>query len=144
MSGNILLNLIRESRIQKDNKSDDISIVCPKTKQFNSVFVCALKCKKKCPLYYQSIKLEDLVQFVEKHPKYKIVGEIMAKKDITPKETKKKVVQEKKFWIITGENEFKEVSEKEITENPMDYFKKQIWDKPPNQYEIVVSLKKIK
>ncbi|MCD4796319.1 MAG: hypothetical protein K8R49_04000 [Candidatus Cloacimonetes bacterium] len=51
---------------------------------------------------------------------------------------------EKKFWIVTGENQFEEVTEKEIMKNPQKYIKKQIWQKPPFKFEVVVTLKRIK
>ncbi len=51
---------------------------------------------------------------------------------------------EKKFWIVTGENQFEEITEKEIMKNPQKYIKKQLWQKPPFKFEIVVTLKRIK
>ncbi len=51
---------------------------------------------------------------------------------------------EKKFWIVTGENQYIEVTEKEIMKNPQKYIKKQIWQKPPFRYEVVVTLKRVK
>lgn len=51
---------------------------------------------------------------------------------------------EKSYWVIVGDQQFKEVTESELMENPREYLDKEIWDKPPNQYEIVISLKKIK
>ena len=111
-------------------------IICPKTKQFTSLVVCAASCKDRCEIYLNSITLEILTKYVENHPEYKIVGELM----VTKKTTEKK---EKKFWIVTGDT-FVEVTEKEIMNNPKQYLKKQIWEKPPFRYKVVISLKKIK
>ena len=51
---------------------------------------------------------------------------------------------EKLFWVVDKDNHFKEVTEKELMENPLEYLQKQIWDRPPNEYELVISLKKKK
>ncbi len=81
--------------------------------------------------------MEALLEFVEKHPEYKLKGELMpAKKIAEPKE--------KKFWIVGSDKKITEVSEKEIMDNPQEYLKKKIWDKPTYKYEVIITLKRIK
>eukprot|EP01156_Anaeramoeba_ignava_P005940 Anaeramoba_ignava/a347366_8.p2 GENE.a347366_8~~a347366_8.p2 ORF type:complete len:127 (+),score=23.69 a347366_8:970-1350(+) len=124
--------------LRNRKKVDRTSIVCPKSKRHESLFVCAINCHKKCPKYIETITIGLLLEFVNQHPEYKIVGEMMA----APKA--KKTAEEKKYWVVTEENHFVELTEKEILENPLDYIGKQVFDRPPAQYEIVVALKKIK
>jgi len=116
-------------------KSRD-NIICPYTKQFQSLIVCAASCDKKCAKYKEKITFDILNGYIEKHPDYKIIGELMV--------TKKTDVKEKKFWVIKADKTFVEVTEKEIMNNPKEYLEKQIWEKPPYRYEVVISLKRIK
>ncbi|MDO9577057.1 MAG: hypothetical protein Q7J16_04160 [Candidatus Cloacimonadales bacterium] len=76
------------------------------------------------------------MEFIEKHPDYILVGELMATKTEKPKETT--------FWVVMGENQFEEVTESEIMKNPQNYLDKQIWQKPPFKFEVVVTLRKVK
>ena len=80
---------------------------------------------------------ELLLDFIEKHPKYKLVGELMP----TGKTIKK---GENIYLVVSKDNQVEEVPEKKIMDNPQNYLKKQIWLKPPFHYELVVSLKRIK
>ena len=56
----------------------------------------------------------------------------------------KKPTGVKKFWIVDEEKKVTEVSEKQIMNNPQNFIGKEIWQRPPFKYEIVISLKKIK
>ncbi len=58
--------------------------------------------------------------------------------------TKVEASKEKHYWILSEDNQVKEVPESEIMNNPREYLGKQIWDKPPFQYELVISLKRVK
>lgn len=113
-------------------------IICPKTKQFTDLVVCAASCDRRlqCKEYRQRISVETLEKFVEGHPEYKIIGELMAGKKVTTKE--------KTFWVVNEDNTLQEVTEKEVMENPKEYINKQIWEKPPFKYEVVITLKRIK
>ncbi len=119
----------------KENKN---LIVCPKSKQYTDIIVCAATCENKrfCKIYKERISLEILMEFIEKHPDYILVGELMATKTVKPKETT--------FWVVMGENQFEEVTESEIMKNPQNYLDKQIWQKPPFKYEVVITLRKVK
>jgi len=121
-------------RRKKFNKN---LVVCPKTKQFTDLIVCAASCQNRCQIYRDSITLESLLEFVEKHPEYKIRGELMpAKKTAESKE--------KKFWVIGVDNKITEVTQKEIMDNPREYLDKKIWDKPTYKYEVIITLKRTK
>jgi hypothetical protein len=60
----------------------------------------------------------------------------MATKPVKPKELT--------FWVVSEDNQFVEVTEKEVMKNPQEYLGKQIWQKPPFKYEVVITLKKVK
>jgi len=119
-------------------KTNKNLIVCPKSKQYTDIIVCAANCDRKryCEIYRERISLEILQEFIENHPNYILVGELIPSKTNKPKETT--------FWVVTGENEFTEVTESEVMKNPQNYIDKQIWQKPPYKYEVVVTLKRIK
>ncbi|MBC8384408.1 MAG: hypothetical protein H8E57_02690 [Candidatus Cloacimonetes bacterium] len=121
-------------RRKKHNKN---LIVCPRSKQFTNLIVCAAGCDERCEIYRDSITLESLEKYVEEHPEYKIIGELMATK-------KAPVSKEKKFWVIQDDKSITEVTRTEIMDNPRDYLGKQIWEKPPYKYEVMISLKRIK
>ena len=76
------------------------------------------------------------MDFIEKHPNYILVGELMATKSAKPKELT--------FWVVNEDNQYEEVTEKEVMKNPQNYLGKQIWQKPPFKYEVVITLKRIK
>ena len=120
-------------------KRNERLIVCPRTKQFTDIVVCAASCQSRCSIYRETITLEMLQNFIEKHPEYEIRGEIM------PEKTKPKPkAKENKYWILDEQNLVKEVSENMIMKNPQDYIGKQIWQKPPFKYDIVITLKRVK
>ncbi len=80
-------------------------------------------------------------EYVQMHPEYEIKGEIMAtKKTIKDTDTRKV----KQYWVLDEEDRVIEVEEQEIKDNPKEYLNKEIWDKPPNQYELVITLKRKK
>ncbi|MFA5498034.1 MAG: hypothetical protein WCX83_05885 [Candidatus Cloacimonas sp.] len=60
------------------------------------------------------------------------------KKQTTSADTKK----QKAFWILDNEGKVVEVIEQDIIDSPQDFLDKEIWDKPPNQYELVITLKR--
>jgi hypothetical protein len=122
--------------VRREKRKDQNLIICPRTKQFTDLIVCAASCKNRCEEYYKTISYEVLEKFVQQHPEYKIVGEIMA--------TKKTSKKEKRFWILNKDKTFTEVSEKEVLDNPQEYLDKEIWEKPPYRYEVVISLKRIR
>lgn len=128
------------SEIANNNNSRATTLICRYTKRFESIFVCAINCSNKCEQYLDNVNIAILEEFIQLYPDYEIKGEMMAvKKNDTEK---KKTIKE--YWIINEDNRVEEVSEKEILNNPQNYLDKQIWDKPPNQYEIVVALKRKK
>ena len=123
---------------QNNNKT---TLICPLTKRFESIFVCAINCHDRCRQYLENVDISVLEEFVQLHPEYEIKGEIMPVSKNTSNTDKKKV---KEYWIIDDENRVEEVTEEEILGDPQKFFNKNIWDKPPNQYEIVVALKRKK
>ena len=125
--------------MRKQIRSDINLVVCPKNKRHTDIIVCAASCedRKFCKEYRNKITNELLLNFIEKHPKYKLVGELMP----TAKTVKK---SENIYLVVSKDNQVEEVPEKEIMDNPQNYLKKQIWLKPQFHYELVVSLKRIK
>jgi len=121
-------------RIGKVNKN---LVVCPRNKQFKDLIVCAASCDKLCKQYIQNIRLSTLLEYVEEHPEYKLTGVIMAEKKIAASKTKK-------YWVLDSERKVVEVEESEILDNPQDYITKEIWDRPPYKYEVIIALKKVK
>lgn len=120
----------------KENKN---LVVCPKNKQYTDIIVCAANCEYRrfCKVYREKITLETLLGFIEKHPEYELVGELMAAEKV-------KKTKDQTFWVVTGENQYEEVTESEVMKNPQNYIDKQIWQKPPFRYEVVITLKRIK
>ncbi len=121
----------------KKRKNQNL-IVCPRTKRFTDLVVCAASCdfKMKCSEYISKIDIEMLEQYIIDHPEYEIIGELMVKK--------KEVTEQKMLWVVDSEKKVVEVTEKEIMENPLKYQDKEIWDRPPYKYEVVVTLKRTK
>jgi len=56
----------------------------------------------------------------------------------------KTTVKETKYWILDDQNVVQEVNEKEIMKNPQDFLNKQIFQKPPFKYDLVITLKRVK
>jgi len=113
-------------------------IICPKSKQFTDIIVCAANCAENryCEEYRKKISLDILLDFVEAHPNYKLIGELMATKETKSKETK--------LWIMNKDNQVEEITEKEVLNNPQKYIKAQIWDKPTFKYEVIIKLKRVR
>ena len=122
--------------IRKRNKN---VVICPHTKLFTDLVVCAASCDKKCDLYIKKISLDILERFIAKHPEYMIIGEIMAKEKVVAKKSNEKI-----YWVVDENKKLTEVKESDIINNPQRYAGKQIWDRPPYKYEVIVALKKIK
>lgn len=120
-------------------REDKNLIICPKSKQFTDIIVCAASCEdsRYCEAYREKISLDILLNYVENHPNYKLVGELMA-----TKKTSKKT--EKTLWIMNDENKIEEITEKEVMKNPQDYMDVQIWDKPTYKYEVIIKLKRVR
>ena len=119
-------------------------IICPRNKHFKNIIACSAECEYrfKCREYVNKIDLRMLEIYVEKHPNYKIIGELMPVKK-TEKVLEKKT-NAKKFWVMKSDKTIAEVNETEIINNPQKYIGKEIWERPPFKYEIVISLKKVK
>ena len=79
-----------------------------------------------------------LEQYIQLHPEYEIIGELMPEQKLKPKP------KEKSFLTKNKDGLFMEVSEKTIINNPKEYMESEIWEKSPNQYELVVSLRRKK
>jgi hypothetical protein len=114
-----------------------MSIICPRNRRFENIVVCAANCRQRCRTYYESITIEVLLRFIEEHPEYELQGEIMPAKKQAPI-----TGPDRKYWVILEENRYLEVTEEELTGNPQEYIGKEIWDRPPHQYELVVTLRK--
>ncbi len=112
-------------------------VVCPRNKQFQDLVVCAASCDHFCTKYIQNIRLDILQKYVEEHPEYKIIGVIMAGQK-TPQASKKL------YWVIDSDKKVIEVEEKEILGNPQLYLDKEVWDRPPYKYEVIIALKRVK
>ncbi len=117
------------------------TILCYKSKRFENLIVCSINCHNRCELYKQFFSIEMLNDYILQHPEYEIIGEIMAQtKATTPKNNSSKP-KEKLFWVIT-ETSFEEVTESELINNPVNYLGKVIHEKPKEDFELVVTLKK--
>lgn len=124
-----------------NNNEQITNLICPLTKRFESIYVCALNCKQRCQVYIDSIDISLLEEYIKLYPDYEIKGELMpAKKPITSADVKKA----KTYWVIDNDNKVEEITEKDIINNPQLYLDREIWDKPPNQYELVITLKRKK
>ncbi len=123
----------------RKKKRNERLVVCPRTRQFTDIVVCAASCQNRCSVYRETITLDMLQKFIEEHPEYEIIGEIMPEKAKAKAKTK-----ENKYWIVDDQNIVQEVSESMIMKNPQDFIGKQIWQKPPFKYDIVITLKRVK
>lgn len=101
--------------------------------------VCAASCDKRCDLYVEKINFNILEKFIAKHPEYIIIGEIMAKEKVTVKKNDVKI-----YWVVDENKKVTEVKESDIINNPQKYLNKQIWDRPPYKYKVIIALKKVK
>ncbi len=121
---------------------DSHNIICHKSKRFENIIVCASQCLERCNLFKRFFNLEILLEYIEQHPEYEIIGELMAQvKSNTKPATKGETTKQKLYWVIT-ENTFEEVTESELINNPVPYLGKVIFEKPKDQFELIVSLKK--
>lgn len=118
------------------------TIICHKSKRFENMIVCASQCLKRCDLFKRFFNINLLLEYIEQHPDYEIIGELMAQAKSTVKNTViANTPKEKLYWVIT-DNTFEEVGESELIKNPVNYLGKVIFEKPKDQYELIVSLKK--
>jgi protoporphyrinogen oxidase len=121
-------------------------ILCKKSKRFENLIVCTLQCFDRCEQYKKQFDIELIKNYINNHPDYEMKGVIMpTSKKVATKPTtvvSAPVVKQKLYWIITDENQFVEVTEEEIINNPAEYIGKDMFEKPKDQYEIVVTIKK--
>ena len=120
-------------------------ILCRKSKQFENIIVCTFKCFERCEAYFNQFDIEIIQKYIDTHPNYEMKGVIMpaTKKMNHPLgEKKKDPKKEKLYWIITDENQYLEVSQQEIMDNPAEYIGKQLFEKPKDEFEILVMIKK--
>jgi len=116
-------------------------ILCEKNKQFQNIIVCTNICTQRCVAYKQAFHIEFLESFIAEHPDYYLQGVIMATDKKTPA-PKPSPINEKLYWVVLDEHDFAEVTESEIIGNPAQYLGKPIFEKPKDQYEVVIMLKK--
>lgn len=50
--------------------------------------------------------------------------------------------KQKLFWVIEEAGQYVEVTEQDIVTEPQKFLGKEIYEKPVNQYELIISLKK--
>ena len=124
-------------------------ILCPKSKRFANIISCTYQCYNRCDLYFKQFNIEIIKKYIETHPEYEMKGVIMPSSKIATqtkipesKPTSKPDSKEKIYWIISEDNQFAEVTETEIISNPAEYIGKPMYEKPKDQYEIVVIIKK--
>ncbi len=134
----------RKKKLPKTGDNPEI-ILCKKSKRFENIIVCTHNCFNRCDEYKKRFNLEIIQKYLETHPDYEMKGIIMA----TAKKTNEKSTSsnknsknEKIYWIINEDNQFVEVTEKEIINNPAEYLGKPMYEKPKDQYEIIVTIKK--
>ena len=118
------------------------SIFCPKTKQFSHIVICANKCFDRCIDFDRSFDIQILENYIEIHPDYEIKGVIMPVNKTETKTQTPSKSSEKIYWVVTDTNQYVEVPESEIINNPAGYFGKPMFEKPKDQYEVVVTIKK--
>ena len=114
-------------------------ILCKKTKKFENIIVCTYQCLKRCEEYKQQFDIELIKKYLELHPEYEMKGVIMSSSEKTMPTNQSK---EKIYWIISGDNQYTEVTESEIINNPADYIGKPMFEKPKDQFEIVVTIRR--
>lgn len=135
----------RTKKLPKTGDNPEI-ILCKKSKRFENLIVCTYQCYNRCEEYKKKFKLELLYKYLDNHPDYEMKGIIMAtsKKSTekTPVNESKNSKKEKIYWIINEDNHYDEVTESEIINNPAQYLGKPMFEKPKDQYEIIVTIKK--
>ena len=116
-------------------------ILCHKSKRFENLIVCTLNCTDRCEVYKKQFDIEIIKRYIETFPNYEMKGVIMpvSKKTTQPNPAQSK---EKIYWILTEENQYQEVTETEIINNPAEYIGKPMFEKPKDQYEIIVTIRK--
>ena len=116
-------------------------IICRKSQRFENIIVCTQKCFERCEDYRNKFDIEIIKKFIESYPDYEMKGVIMPiSKQTNPAPTKS--TKEKIYWIFVGENQVNEVTETEIINNPAQYIGKPMFEKPKDQYEIIVTIRK--
>jgi hypothetical protein len=120
-------------------------ILCRKSKRFENLIVCTYQCFDRCEQYWKQFDIELIKNYINNHPDYEMKGVIMpTNKKVA---TKPAVVyapaeKQKLYWVITDENQYVEVTESDIINNPAEYIGKDMFEKPKDQYEVVVVIKK--
>ena len=117
-------------------------IVCRKSQRFENIIVCTINCKDRCEDYRMKFDIEILKKYIETYPDYEIKGVIMPVAKQTTTTTAPKTTGGKIYWIVTEENKYLEVTESEIIDNPAQYIGKPMFEKPKDQYEIIVTIRK--
>ena len=116
-------------------------LFCRKTSRFENLIVCTINCFDRCGAYFDKFDIELIKNYINKNPNYEIKGVIMPNSKTKAVEPKS-VTKEKLYWIITEGNTFVEVTETEIKTNPAQYIGKPMFEKPKDEYEIMVVIKK--
>jgi len=125
-------------------------ILCNKSKRFENIIVCTYQCFNRCDLYFLQFNIEILKNYIETHPEYEMKGVIMPSTKIgnqtkipeLKNENSKLITKEKTYLVKTDSNQYEEVKESEIINNPAAYIGKIMYEIPKDQYEIVVIIKK--
>jgi len=115
-------------------------ILCKKSQRFENIVVCTYQCFDRCVGYKEKFRLEIIQKYIETHPDYEMKGVIMPVEKKTG--TASKSTKEKIYWIFMGENQVNEITETEIINNPAEYIGKPMYEKPRDQYEILVTIRK--
>jgi protoporphyrinogen oxidase len=141
----------RSKKLPKTGKNPEL-LVCKRTKQFQNIIVCTYQCFDRCISYFEKFDIETITNYIESHTEYEMLGVIMPTKKIpvsaVPETTEVHIPvkpinkNEKIYWVITDENQYAEVTESEIINNPAEYFGKPMFEKPKEQYEVVVTIRK--
>jgi hypothetical protein len=114
---------------------------CRKSNRFENIIVCTINCLDRCYEYQKRFDIEIIKNYILKNTDYEMKGVIMptTKKDTTPKQS---VTKEKTYWIISEGNVVLEVPESEVRNNPAEYIGKPMFEKPKDEYEVIVTIKK--
>jgi len=116
-------------------------ILCRKSKRFENIIVCTSKCLNRCDQYKKNFNIEIIKNYIINHPDYELKGVIMP---VSKKATETTITSktEKTYWFVTEEKQLLEVTESEVINNPAEYLGKEMYEKPKDQYEIVVMIRK--